>query len=129
MIICSWRYVHTDVDICLMNWLRIRQAKLILFDIETRWRSRQRFCVVTLHIGDNFFAKMHFDFSLGNLIQFYNLMCQLSHAHLWLTFKPRLTCVYYPKKNHTDLIFFCNMFSHWVCSLAVLFVLPFIKKT
>lgn len=59
MIIYTWKYVHTDVDICLrhlfcFNWLRIKQVKvdLILFDMETRWRSRQSFCVVTPHIGD-----------------------------------------------------------------------------
>lgn len=61
IIIYLWKHVYIDVNICLkhllcLNWLRIRsiKAELILFDIETRWRSRQRFCVVTLHTGDNF---------------------------------------------------------------------------
>lgn len=130
MIIFTWKYVDTDVDICLrhlfcFNWLRIKQEKvdLILFDMETRWRSRQSFCVVTPYIGDKFF------FFCQDTLWFFTGECySILHPHVpaeacpSVTYLQAKTCVFFSnqRKSYRFYLPLGHVFTlsvHWQYSL------------
>lgn len=136
MIIYTWKYVHTDVDICLrhlfcFNWLRIKQVKvdLILFDIETRWRSRQSFCVVTSHIGDkSIFCQDTLWFLTG---ESYSILYPHVPAEACpsVTYLQAKTCVFFPNQRKS-YSFYLHLGHVFTLSLSIgnILCISFIKK-